>query len=428
MKANAVIGYGGGPTCVINETAIEAGKVFSNDPNVDNVWIMHNGIDSIRTREFYDFKKETPVNLEKIARTVSAAGGSTRTKPSKIKGLFEETFELFERNNIRYFIYIGGNDTALAVYEINEHAKNHGYPISCVHAVKTIDNDVVLNHHCTGFPSAAVYVVLTTFGAGKEAESIPGIIIDVGMGRKAGFLVGSSILAKQSENDAPHLIYMPERPVSGVKEIIDDIKEVYSGLGRCCITLSEGATVSLNGKEEPLLDSLMDYLRPRGIELKIAEHLIGDIFKKDNFGNTELSSYSFLGDFLSMALKLEPEFKNTRIRAQTLGYNPRCFDLIKDEKDVLEAKKVGKEAAKYALSELDNDGSIALTGELDDSGLSKTTVVPLKDVADKTRLMPDEFIGEDGKSVTPEYKDYLSSLIWKKIPEIGRFNNMIRLK
>jgi len=426
-KGNVIMAYGGGPTCVINETAIAAGRTFSQSSQVGDIWVMAHGIDAIKTRNCYDFKKETQQSLDKIASTICAAAGSTRTKPTKVPGLINKTFDTFKRNNVRYFLYIGGNDTAEATNEINNAARARDYELSCVHAVKTIDNDVVLNHRCPGFGSAGAYVAFATLGSGLEIEAINGIFINVVMGRHTGYLAGSSALTKHSPDDAPHLIYFPERPISGVEEIINDIKQVHHRLGRCCITLSEGTKVSLNGKNEPLLDALIDYLKPRGIELKIKPNLMGEIFKTDNFGNPELSSYSLLGDFLSMALQLEPDLRKTRIRAQTLGYNQRAFALSKDPKDASEAKSVGIAAARHALSEGDTDGSIALV-QSSSKDFCETKVVSLEDVAGKTKLMSDEFIGEDGKSVTPKFIEYASSSIATKIPKPGRFSHPIKLK
>ena len=183
--------------------------------------------------------------LEAIARTPSAALGSTRDKPDE--AYCEKILDSCRRNDIRYFFYIGGNDSADTCRIVSEKAQASGYELRCFHVPKTIDNDLLENDHTPGFPSAARYVALALMGDALDNASLGGIKINVIMGRNAGFLTAAAALARGAPSDgalpqdraAPHLIYLPEVPFS-TDAFLADIEAVYAKLGRCQIAVSEG--------------------------------------------------------------------------------------------------------------------------------------------------------------------------------------------
>jgi 6-phosphofructokinase 1 len=421
---NAVIGLGGGPTSVINETLVAT--IFGLNQWIEkgNIWVMANGIDSIDKNVFYDAKRHDTETLRQIAQSTGAAPGSTRTNPKKKEGLLERTLDTFKKNDVHYFFYIGGNDTAEAAEQIRSMAERDHYDLTVMHIPKTIDCDLVENDHTPGYGSAARYVAIASMGNALDAVSIPSIKIDIVMGRHAGFLTAASVLAKQGKIDyGPHLIYVPESPVT-LDRIMGDIELVYNAIGWCHVALSEGVEVP-NKKPgdiratRPLLEELTDYLSERGFSLNISDELRKDIFKVDAFGHPELSAYSFLGDFLAIALKTRSDkLKKARMRAQTLGYTQRGFFDSRSETDVHEARLVGQVAAVWARTE--KSGSVTL--QRTDSGHNyqvSPKLVDLPLVAGKTRLLDPRYITDVG--ITQDFVEWVKPLVGK-IPEIGRFS------
>src|SRR5207249_4427650 len=148
--------------------------------------------------------------LERIANTPAAALRSTRDKPNAV--YCHQIFESFKKNNVRFFFYIGGNDSADTARIVSDLANTEGYDLQVFHIPKTIDNDLRVHDHCPGYASAAKFVAAAIMGDNFDNRSLPGIKVDVIMGRHAGFLAAASVLARQHDDDAPHLIYVPEAP------------------------------------------------------------------------------------------------------------------------------------------------------------------------------------------------------------------------
>ena len=251
--------------------------------------------------------------LEAIARTPSAALGSTRDKPDE--AYCEKILESCRKNDIRYFFYIGGNDSADTCRIVSEKAAAASYELRCFHVPKTIDNDLLENDHTPGFPSAARYVALALMGDALDNASLGGVKINVIMGRNAGFLAAAAALARGAASDgaappdrpAPHLIYLPEVPFS-TDAFLADVESVYAKLGRCQIAVSEGIRDAQGAEIGPKL------MRGPG--------------EVDAHGNVQLSGSGALGDGLADLVKtgLTPKGgKAPRVRADTFGYIQRCW-------------------------------------------------------------------------------------------------------
>jgi 6-phosphofructokinase len=131
-----------------------------------------------------------------------------------MKNIARKSFEVFRLHDVRYFFYIGGNDSSDTVRIVNEQAAKSNYEFRAVHIPKTVDNDLVHNDHTPGFPSAARYVAQAFMGLNADNRALPGVHIAVIMGRHAGFLTAASSMAQVHPDDGPHLIYVPERPFS----------------------------------------------------------------------------------------------------------------------------------------------------------------------------------------------------------------------
>lgn len=371
---------------VINQSLVGLVKEALKHEEFQGIYGAENGIVGILEERFIDLRQESDNTLEKVAFTPSSALGTCRHKPTE--GDCKKVFEVFEKHSVKYFFYIGGNDSADTCHIVNEIAKKEGYELRIFHIPKTIDNDLPLNDFCPGYPSAAKYVAESFIGNDLDNRALPGVKIDVVMGRHAGWLTAAAALARQKEDDGPHLIYLPETPLS-VTDFVRDIDNVYEQHGRCLVAVSEGIT-NANGKS-------------------IGEMLTS---KKDSHGNVQLSGSGALGDMLVNYVEMHSKHKNMRVRTDTLGYAQRSFPGTQSEVDSKVAYMVGKEAILYALKG-DIDGSIAIS-RLSKEGndpVFETDLVELKEVAQKTRTVPKKFISESGNNVTWSFIEYARPLV-----------------
>ncbi|NLN42566.1 MAG: 6-phosphofructokinase [Clostridiales bacterium] len=386
LEGKVVVAQGGGPTAVINQSLVGAVLESRKFPQVTKVYGAINGVAGIVNEEFIDLTQETTHNLEQVAITPSSALFSTRDKPDE--AYCKEIFKVFRAHNVRYFFYIGGNDSADTVRIVNEQAESADYEFRAIHIPKTIDNDLMINDHTPGYGSAARFVAQAFIGLNLDTRALPGVHIGVVMGRHAGFLTAAASIAQKYPDDGPHLIYLPERPFS-IDKFVADVKKVYDKYGRCLVAVSEGIQDE-NG--QPIVTKLVER-------------------EKDAHGNIQLSGTGALGDLLVKYIK--DKLNIQRVRADTFGYLQRSFIGCVSDVDQLEAREVGEKAAQFAIWH-NVDGSITIHRTGYYSVDYKLT--DLREVAGKTRLMPDEFINSEGNNVTEAFKYYLTPLLGSDMP------------
>ncbi|MEA1972423.1 MAG: 6-phosphofructokinase, partial [Candidatus Cloacimonadota bacterium] len=346
------------------------------------------GLRGILNEEFVDLTYETNNNLEKVANTSAAALFSTRDKPDEL--YCKKVFRVLKAHDVRFFFYIGGNDSSDTVRIVTELAAKENYEFRAVHIPKTIDNDLVLNDHTPGFGSAAKFVAQAFMGANLDNRSLPGIYIGVVMGRHAGFLTAASALARKYPEDGPHLIYLPERAFDKDKFLVD-VQNIYNKYGRCVIAVSEGIQ-DKNGTA--IIASLVENV------------------EKDDHGNVQLSGTGMLGDVLVKYIKDNLEV--SRVRADTYGYLQRSFMGCVSEIDQKEAREVGEMAVKFAVVQ-NKDGSVST--KRDGNYSVKFELLNISAVAGKTKHMADEFINDAGNNVTKKFIDYCLPLVGKNLAE-----------
>ena len=237
LTGNMLIAQSGGPTVVINQSLIGAVIEAKKHKQIKNIYGSLHGIKGILDERFIDLGKESRANLEAVANTPSSGLGSVRKKPKPED--CAKMFAIMKKYNIRYFFYIGGNDSAETAHIVNEEAKRQNYELRCFHIPKTIDNDLRENDHTPGFASGAKFVAMAFMGDNLDNRALPGVKINIVMGRHAGFLTAASALARVYPDDGPHLIYLPERPFH-IEKFAADVKAVYAKYGRCVVAASEG--------------------------------------------------------------------------------------------------------------------------------------------------------------------------------------------
>jgi ATP-dependent phosphofructokinase / diphosphate-dependent phosphofructokinase len=392
LVGKAVVAQGGGPTAVINQSLVGVVLEARKFDCIENVYGALHGVSGIIDEDFVDLAQATTHNLEMVAKTPSSAMFSTRDKPDA--DYCQKIFKVLKAHDVRYFYYIGGNDSADTCRIVNENAKAAHYELRVVHIPKTIDNDLLVTDHCPGFGSAGLFVSKAFAGINLDNNSLPGVYIGVVMGRHAGFLTAASIFAKKYPDDGPHLIYVPEKAFD-TKKFISDVQKTYKEFGRCVIAVSEGIC---DAKGEPIITALT----------KSQE--------KDSHGNVQLSGTGALGDALGDLIKKELKIK--RVRSDTFGYLQRSFLGTVSTVDANEAREVGEKAVQFSVWH-DVDGSVAIRRTGDYS--AEYFLTPLASVARNSKSMPDEFIDEVNSTVTQEYKNYARPLIGD-MPEYERIS------
>ena len=391
LEGKVVVAQGGGPTAVINQSLVGVVVEARKFPQVSRIYGAINGVHGIVNEEFMDLTQETTHNLERVASTPASGILSTRDKPDE--EYCSRIFKVLKAHDVRYFFYIGGNDSSDAARIVNAQADAAGYDLRCVHVPKTIDNDLVLNDHTPGFPSAARFVSLAFMGTNLDNRALAGVYIAVVMGRHAGFLTAASSLGRAYPDDGPHLIYCPERTFS-MEQFLGDVDRVYSEHGRCVVAVSEGVH---DTDGTPII------------------HKVLQTHEKDAHGNIQLSGSGALGDLL--AGQVRDQLKMKRVRADTFGYLQRSFAGIYSDVDRREAREAGEKAVQFALWH-DVDGSVAIkrTGNYS----VDYVLEDLEDIGGKTRIMPPEFINEAGNDVTDAFYAYGRPLIGSGMPTPAR--------
>jgi len=384
-KANAVVAQSGGPTVVINASLVGVIEECQKHPEIEKLYGAIHAVAGMVKDHFIDLTKLPKKTLELVASTPSSAIATSRDKPDE--EYCAKILDVLKKRNIRYFFYIGGNDSANTALILNTVARKANYDVRAFHVPKTVDNDLLVTDHCPGYGSAAKFVAMALIGDDLDNRALPGVKIDVVMGRHAGFLTAAAALAKTREDDGPHLVYMPERTVS-MDKFCGEVDGVLKKLGRCVVAVSEGI---------------------RDTDGETWAKKLAKQAEADAHGNIQLSGTGALADFL--AAQVKEKLKVKRVRADTFGYLQRSFPGIQSLIDKDEARRCGRKAVEFAFGEHEN-GSVAIkrlgNGPKYAVELFRTE---LASVAEKTKSMPAEFINDEGNGVTDAFVEYAAPLV-----------------
>lgn len=393
LRGNMLIAQSGGPTVVINQSLVGAILEAKRHEGIRGIYGSCHGIQGVLEERLVNLGRESAATLEAVARTPSAALGSVRKRPKPED--CSRMFAIMQKYDVRYFFYIGGNDSAETAWIISQEAQKQNYELRCFHIPKTIDNDLRENDHTPGYGSGARFVALAFLGDNLDNRALPGVKIDVVMGRHAGFLTAASALARVYPDDGPHLIYLPERPFD-MERFLADVQRVYAQHGRCLVAVSEGIA-DKDGTP-------------------IASKFIQEV---DAHGNVQLSGSGALGDLLAREVK--NRLNISRVRADTFGYLQRSFPGVVSPVDAREARDVGRLAVRWAVAK-NAEGSVAIRRAPGRTYRVEYAMVPLEAVAKETRAMPDEFIAPEGNDVTAAFVRYAAPLVGE-LPRVARLKS-----
>jgi len=395
LKGNLVIGQSGGPTAVISSSVAGAVQEALKHDEITGIYGMMHGITGVLKEDLVDLGKEDSAVIEGLKRTPSAALGSCRYKVAPEE--YDKVLEILQKYNIRYFFYIGGNDSQDTSKKISALAKEKGYELRTIGIPKTVDNDLPITDHCPGYGSVGRWLAIATRDAGLDTEAI-GIVDNVKvietMGRNTGWITAATALAKQDEDEAPHLIYLPEKPFDEEK-FLADVDAVYSKLGYCVVTVCEG-----------LVDENGEYITASSRSLDT-----------DKFGHKQLGGVAqYLCDVVANGLKIKARWDKP-------GTIQRVSMVCASETDLSEAYMAGQMAVKHAV-EGKTDYMVMLVREPGAEYKCTTGLVELEKVALGTKRVPEEFINEAGNFVTDAFIDYAKPLIGGALPEYSRLKKI----
>ena len=383
MKGACIVGQSGGPTAVINASV--AGVVLASLKNnlITEIYGALNGIEGIIKENIIDFKKENIEDIELLKYTPSAALGSVRfflDEFEKNDTVYKQILNVFKKYDIRYFFYIGGNDSMDSCDKINKYFNHVGYDCHVIGIPKTIDNDLVLTDHTPGYGSACKYVATTISEIYLDTNSYKKgriTVVEV-MGRDAGWLTASAKLACLI-NCEPDLIYLPETAFN-VNSFLDDVNRIYKEKQKVLVVVSEG-----------IKDKDGDY-----------------ILKYRNFNNNDSFGHLQLGGVAEFLCEIVSNKFNYPVRSIELNLPQRCASHLSSNADIEQAYLCGVKGVEFATNNI--TGKMVSIIRNNDNTFDYG-YVNLSDVAAKVKEFPLEFITEQGNNLTEKYLEYALPLI-----------------
>jgi 6-phosphofructokinase 1 len=391
LKGNLLVGQSGGPSAVVNSSLCGVIQEAMRHEEIEGVYGARNGVEGLLKEHLVDLRREKPSTIEGLRRTPTMALGSCRYKP--VEEDYERILKIVSAYNVRYFLYIGGNDSMHTTHEIGRTAHEQGYDIRVMGVPKTIDNDLAFTDHSPGYGSAARFeaitareMVMDTFSL-RYTEVVK--VIET-MGRNSGWITAATALAGDF---APDLIYLPEKPFSP-ERFLSDVESVFREKGWVVIAGCEG-----------LKDRDGRYVAAFQAEMNV-----------DAFGHPELGGLGqFLVDLIVDNLKL-------KTRLDKPGTMQRSSGLCVSPVDADEAYLAGRNAVRAAV-EGTTDRMVTLVREPGDEYRCTTGLVALEEVANAEKLVPDAFINAEGNGVTAAFFDYATPLVGGPLPEYVRLEN-----
>nr|MDO8099048.1 6-phosphofructokinase [Candidatus Njordarchaeota archaeon] len=396
LSGNLIVGQSGGPTAVINSSLEGVIEEARRHPEIKGIYGMLNGVEGVLSENMIDLRKQPASTIKGLSSTPSAALGSCRHKLSPDD--YTKILNVLRAHNIHYFFYIGGNDSMDTSHKISQMAGKENYDLWVIGIPKTIDNDLEVTDHSPGYGSVARWVAVSTMEAGLDTAAI-GIVdkvkvIEV-MGRDTGWITAATTLGKRSEDDPPHLIYVPEVPLNHDK-FIEDVKKVYDRLGFCVVTVCEGLK---DESGSPLVES------KRAIDT-------------DAFGHKQLGGVAdYLCQYVASKLNIKARFDKP-------GTIQRVSMVLASKVDLKEAYTVGRVAVKQATMG-ETDRMVTLVRAPGKAYRCTTGLVALEKVASATKAMPRNFINKEGNGMTEEYRRYAMPLIGDPLPEYVKLKKVL---
>jgi 6-phosphofructokinase len=385
-KGNALVGQSGGPTSVINSSLAGVIDAAIAAEGIDRVFGMRFGIEGVLGDYLIDLGSESPDVLTGLRSTPGSALGSSRLKLKDEH--FPAVLNQLKKYNIRYYFMIGGNDTMDTIHRVTKYANENGHEMIGVGVPKTVDNDLHGTDHTPGYPSAARYMALSVLQAGilaRDMQKVDQFVIFQSVGRSAGWLPAATACARFGTGTPPHVLLFPERPFNR-DAFLGTVKKAHEDHGFVSIVCGEGIT------------------NPDGTPVSVSQ-------TRDKFGNVEFGAMGGTSAAMMLHRMIADEF-GWRGEFQVTESLPMCAADRGVKLDFEEAFACGQQAVKLAMK---GDGGVMVTMKRRNPPPAKYEIefgtIPLSEVANHERPMPDNFITADGFGVTQAFQDYISPLI-----------------
>ncbi len=385
---NVMVGQSGGPTSVINSSLVGVFKT-AKDAGCKTVYGMRNGIEGLLQERYIDMSDyiKNDLDIELLKRTPSSFLGTCRFKlphADKAPDLYARIFEILAKLDVKYFFYIGGNDSMDTVMQLSMYAEKINSDIRFMGVPKTIDNDLACTDHTPGFGSAAKYIASTMKEIIRDAKTYPNdsvTVVEI-MGRNAGWLTAATALARSEDCTGPDLIYLPE-VVFDYDQFLAQVKAKKEQHRAVIIAVSEGIKTA-DGK----------YVCEANKNTTIV-----DSFGHKVLGGTALYLADYLGDQLGI-----------KCRGVVLATLQRCASHLVSRRDITEAFMAGADAVLAALR--GETGKMIVFKRISNHPYSVISdVMDIREVANKEKCVPLEWIINDGTYVSAEFETYARPLI-----------------
>ncbi len=388
LYGNAIVGQSGGPTAAINATLAGVIRGAMESDTIGKIYGARNGIEGVLKKTLIDLSQMTEDELSLLENTPAAALGSCRKKlPKDFEGenrkIFEDIIAVFREYNIRYFFYIGGNDSMDTVAKLSRFTESVGYEMRVMGVPKTIDNDLAGTDHTPGYGSAAKYIATTMQEILRDTAvyTVKAVTIVEIMGRDAGWLTAAAALPSLYTDVSPDLVYLPEVPFD-FEAFYADLEKAFEKHPNVVVAVSEGVRTADGvyvgeGTQSGATDAFgHKYLSGTGKALELAV--------KDRFG--------------------------CKVRSVELNLPQRCASHLASLTDLTESVAIGKAAAKYA-SEGATGKMMTFVRADGESYQVSIAASDISGIANAVRSVPREYINERGNGVTEACLAYIAPLI-----------------
>ena len=381
---NLLVVQGGGPTPVLNATLASSLDEAYRHAKIGRTFGAKSGVLGLVQGDVVDLSDLPQEELDRLRVSPGAALGSSRSKPSSAD--LNLIVQNLRRLSVRHVLLIGGNGTMRGAEVISQFCKDAAYGVQIIGIPKTVDNDIAVTDRCPGYASAARYVAQSTRDLGMDVYSLPQpVSIFETMGRSVGWLAAASMAAKLDEDDAPHLVYLPERPFY-TEKFLAELDRVVTKLGWAVVVVSEGLRNETGNliyeTEDP---SQVDALQ-RPLPGGVGQYLAGIVARR---------------------LKI-------RCRTEKPGLLGRSSMLHASSRDLEDAEIVGRGGVRALLAG-HTDKMVSLR-PLHDPGTTGYDLVPLSAVAGKDRPIPEMWLSETAMSVNEGFLQYVRPLIGDLMP------------
>ena len=404
LKGACIIGQSGGPTAVINASAQGVIQTALASPQITRVLGAAHGIKGVLADQLYDMGQEDPGQLELLQFTPSSALGSCRYKladPDVDDTDYKRILEIFQKYDVRYFFYNGGNDSMDTCNKISKYMQRVGYPCNIIGVPKTIDNDLSGTDHCPGYASAAKYIATSCMEVYQDAR-----VYDTGMvcimeimGRHAGWLAGAAALAT-AYGAGPDLVYLPEVDFD-MDKFLADVDRIYKEKGNCMVAVSEGI-----------------------------HYADGTFVSEAKTSATDGFGHAQLGGLAAHLASVVKEKTGAKVRGIELSLLQRCGAHLASETDIEESVMSGKAAVENAVAGI-TDKMVGFQCTRDNGKyVCKTELLNLTDVANTEKKVPLEWINKEHNGVEQPFIDYVLPLIQGELnlPKVDSLPRFAKLK